>query len=498
MPRDTATARHIHLVCQAPRLASELSERLLTAGYLVSASETEGEARARLRHQPADALVVHLRGSGASCLRLIEDVATRQPRAFVLLVGPERARDRLAHQLPRGGLAILPLPLRTTRLIERLEQGLREPARSRQTERRTHEAAGARARAEQDFTDMRRWHDRLVAVNRISQALSASLNADEIISTAFTRLSDLIDLELLGMSWTSAGSVWVRASDVIPPERVDEVRTALSLHRRALPRATDRSCKRARHAALFPGRHHRAEACATVPLMVGDRPSGVLHVERAAGRPFTAEDAGLLESIAEWLALALRNAEAHRRITNLALTDSLTGLLNRRAFDDHLTRMLRTSERYGSPACLIMADLDHFKNVNDALGHPKGDEILRVVATLIGNSVRAVDVVARYGGEEFAILLPHTSLQSAKVLGERLRASVARHIRIPRHGDVHVTISLGIAEIPRPGITSAQDLIAAADQALYRSKTGGRNRVETTESIGKKASEPVYAAVPLR
>ena len=117
-----------------------------------------------------------------------------------------------------------------------------------------------------------------------------------------------------------------------------------------------------------------------------------------------------------------------------------------------------------------MAELDHFKNINDRFGHPTGDTLLKEVASLIVGAVRSVDIVARYGGEEFAIILPHTDLSQARVLAERLRRTLERHIFVLSDEKLRITTSLGLARIPCSGITKPEDWIAAADQALYRAK----------------------------
>ncbi|MFH0803147.1 MAG: GGDEF domain-containing protein [bacterium] len=165
-------------------------------------------------------------------------------------------------------------------------------------------------------------------------------------------------------------------------------------------------------------------------------------------------------------------------LTEMSITDSLTGLYNRRYFFQRLLEEIKRAERYHHPMSLIMADIDHFKKINDSHGHPCGDTILREFSELFKNSGRAVDVAARYGGEEFALILPETSSDDAKALAERLCLRIAEH-PFPGPGgefELMLTASLGLASYPTEAATP-EELIEKADSALYRAKQQGRNRV---------------------
>lgn len=161
-----------------------------------------------------------------------------------------------------------------------------------------------------------------------------------------------------------------------------------------------------------------------------------------------------------------------------ALVDPLTELHNRRAFEQAMVRVPGSAAEDRSPCSLLMADIDHFKRINDTYGHVFGDKVIRYVAQRISLSIKGRDVAARYGGEEFAMLLPETTVQGAMVLAEQIRMTVARG-KIHRAGQAEpiggVTISIGVAESV-PGDT-IEGLIQRADEALYKSKEGGRNQV---------------------
>ncbi|MCC6897490.1 MAG: diguanylate cyclase [Polyangiaceae bacterium] len=171
-------------------------------------------------------------------------------------------------------------------------------------------------------------------------------------------------------------------------------------------------------------------------------------------------------------------AAANEKLVRLSCTDPLTDLFNRRHFNNVIDVEVARLVRYGIPLALILADIDHFKRVNDEHGHQVGDEVLRSVATTLMRSVRKADVVARYGGEEIAIVLTNTGTAGAFVLAERLRAAVERSE--VRSGDraVRCTASFGVAAADGPGdVASAASLVGRADAALYAAKHAGRNRV---------------------
>ncbi|MCX7925397.1 MAG: diguanylate cyclase [Fimbriimonadales bacterium] len=163
----------------------------------------------------------------------------------------------------------------------------------------------------------------------------------------------------------------------------------------------------------------------------------------------------------------------NQKLQNLAVTDGLTGLHNHRAFQDYLEEQFQLAMRNKHPLSLVLMDVDHFKQYNDTFGHQAGDEVLRTVAQVLREHIRGEDMVARYGGEEFVIVLPHADSESAAMVAERLRRAVESVPWALRP----ITGSFGVASL-RPDMETRQELIEAADQALYQAKKNGRNRVE--------------------
>lgn len=218
----------------------------------------------------------------------------------------------------------------------------------------------------------------------------------------------------------------------------------------------------------------RPHASLVVPLRLRGTTTGVLAVERLGGRTFEEQELEVAQLFANMAAIAIQNSQAYEELERRAITDGLTGLHNHRHFHDSLDLAASRAGRYGESFCLLMLDLDHFKAVNDTVGHQKGDEVLRAVSDVLRGCSRETDYLARYGGEEFAAILPHTYLQEAVSLAHRIRAGVA-DIDIGYPG-LHVSVSVGVAAYPESAATS-EGLLAAADGALLRAKALGRDRV---------------------
>ena len=201
---------------------------------------------------------------------------------------------------------------------------------------------------------------------------------------------------------------------------------------------------------------------------------GVLQLINArdeAGRvvPFVAELEGLVQALASQAAVAIRNA----KLEELSFKDPLTGVYNRRYFALRIEEESKRHARFGEPLSLVLLDLDRFKNINDELGHRAGDETLREAASLIVASSRSFSIVTRYGGDEFAVLLVNTPKSGALKYAQRIKDVVERHRFV--HGPL--TVSVGIASLPED-VTSSDDLVPAADRALYAAKRHGRNLIE--------------------
>jgi diguanylate cyclase (GGDEF)-like protein len=189
---------------------------------------------------------------------------------------------------------------------------------------------------------------------------------------------------------------------------------------------------------------------------------------------FRAMDLKPLHSIADICATAIKNAHYVERVKQLAYVDGLTGIFNRRYFEMRILEEIERAARFKHPLALLMADIDHFKRLNDEFGHLLGDEVLRQVSSLLSQHSRKHDILCRYGGEEFVVVLPEIGPEAALVAAEKLRAIIAgwQFPGVPRP----VTVSIGVGGMRREAMTR-DDLVQTADSALYAAKAAGKNRV---------------------
>jgi two-component system, cell cycle response regulator len=178
-------------------------------------------------------------------------------------------------------------------------------------------------------------------------------------------------------------------------------------------------------------------------------------------------------------------------LEQLSVIDGLTQVYNHRFFKSELRRQFDLTTRHERPLAMAMIDLDLFKAVNDSYGHQVGDVVLTEISTAIAQNIRSTDVLARYGGEEFGILMPESTLADAAAIAERVRGNVEALIVAGAFGQVRMTVSIGVAAVPSPGIDTAAQLIEAADKALYFAKERGRNRVTLHGLAGYVGPESV-------
>jgi diguanylate cyclase (GGDEF)-like protein len=212
------------------------------------------------------------------------------------------------------------------------------------------------------------------------------------------------------------------------------------------------------------------------PLIMLGHTLGFLTIDHRRPGAYSLSDGALAEAFASQAAIAIENARLFQHAQQLAITDPLTGLFNRRHFFNLGESELERSRRYDRPLALILWDVDHFKLANDTYGHLAGDMILHLMAERCGLELREADILARYGGEEFAILLPETDLEEALMVAGRLRRTISETPFLADGRSITLTVSVGVtARLPADAML--QDLLRRADQALYTAKDAGRDCV---------------------
>jgi diguanylate cyclase (GGDEF)-like protein len=327
---------------------------------------------------------------------------------------------------------------------------------SRQLERRLAELEQERARVRQ-------------SIRRIGEAFASGLDRDALLELALQTAMDATEAD--------RGRVSARQS-------AEDVLTE-TVHVGRLAGLEGTIYDAERHALTSDGVGEASLGdahLATValgPMLPGGPTHGLITVCRD-GRPFTEDDLELLRSLASQATLAMANVTLHFDVRRQAITDDLTGLTSHGHFQELLSAEMEEVRRYQYPVGLIMLDIDNFKSINDVYGHQQGDLVLRCVADALRETSRDVDVAARYGGEEMALILPHTDLEGAFEMAERARMAIAS-MEIPLlegEGSLRVTTSVGAASSLEG---NKDELIAAADAALYVAKRDGKNRTVRAE-----------------
>ncbi len=226
-----------------------------------------------------------------------------------------------------------------------------------------------------------------------------------------------------------------------------------------------------------------------VPVVAEDNIVALMRMERSSKPSFSTDELRFLEAVANQTALALEKAKLIAFLENLSITDELTGIANRRHFEWRLAEEVERARRYQYPLSALMLDLDHFKRVNDTYGHQIGDIVLQQIAQRLKRVLRRTDFLARYGGEEFVVLAPQTPADRALILAERLRQVIAESpISVSPDLQLRITISIGVAVFPEHA-QNGNELVRAADEALYKAKQTGRNRVCLFEPEPVKGGE---------
>jgi len=237
-------------------------------------------------------------------------------------------------------------------------------------------------------------------------------------------------------------------------------------------------------------RRYKTGSFISYPITLGDKGLAVMNfTDKVGGERFERGDLELLDSIAPQVAVAVDRMTLRDKAgeyAQLSITDSLTGLLNRRYIEERLTEELNRADRSGEPVSFMMLDVDEFKPYNDRYGHLAGDEALQLIGQILKENLRGADVAARYGGEEFSVLLPATNTEEAEAIAERVR----RHVEESKFAKRKVTVSIGIATL-NGELNTVRALIAAADAALYEAKRAGRNIVKI-HNADMKSGENVH------
>ncbi len=331
--------------------------------------------------------------------------------------------------------------------------------------------AGALRSARLDEERRQRLHA-IERVLEVSRGLAADLDRRRVVASVVDAARDLLHADAVEFVSRGADGTY----------RVEHALGVAGQGRVGQRRRTGRRTRRVGHPRRRPcradGRRRGARRASGLPIHLEGVPSAVLAATRTrSDRPFSELELRMADLLVTQIGVALHNAELHARVSEAAVRDPLTGLLNRRYFDEAVETAFAAAARSGRELSLIVFDLDHFSEVNNVHGHAVGDAVLRRVARAMAAVIRTGDIVARYGGEEFVVIAPGATRDEAIQVAERVRAAAAAETSRPIDGlDVPITISAGVAS--RLGDEAdGRALFRAADSALLAAETAGRDRV---------------------
>ena len=465
---------------------------LQEAGFDVVAVAARVELYEALESTPVDVLLLSISMAGASDLQLLKELKSdrRWSDTPVMMVSDLATDDVTELTFGLGAADFLRRPLGPRELVARVQAQLR-------LQRMLSMSKHALVRAEEEMVRAREDAESRRKVVDILHEVTGDLTSDEIYHILARRVARTLKLSRCSVILAKPGdTVGVVATAFDNPslrnfeihlDRYPEIMAALAHGTPVLvedvqsnPLYVDIRREWASNGTQVPVR-----SVIALPFTIGTVQAGVFFLRRMVDEePLTKEDVAFADSVIKAAVAAIHRAQLiettkadNARLEVLAHTDPLTQVLNRRALTARLAAELERARRYDSSVSLLMVDLDHFKRINDTLGHLAGDDMLREIAAMLQESIRSVDVVARYGGEEFVVVLPETNAAGAVAFAERLRERIASMTFAEAYGGARVTVSIGVAAYTAPGVPSIDALFGLADEALYRAKADGRNKV---------------------
>lgn len=487
----------ILVVDDEPENLHVLSHMLHLFGYQVRAVSAGDQALSVAQAKPPDLIMLDISMPGMdgyeTCLRLKSAERTRDiPVIFISALVDVQDKVR-AFEV--GGVDYVPKPfqieevlarLQTHLSIRRLQIQLENANRqleeaNRDLARRLRELSDAQAAEQEQRRLAESLRDTIVDIN-------SSLDYNEVLELILMHLANVVPHDAAHIALPNGdGNIHVRRALGYKERGLEEM--LLSLHvpvdffpiwskvyHSHEPLAINDTRIDSVWGNLPELSWVRSSACA--PILTKGEFMGFLNLDSATPHFFTDTQLERLRTFADYAAVAITNARLFEKTQNLAITDELTGLYNRRQVLKLAESEYERVRRYLRPLSAVMIDIDHFKRINDTFGHPVGDEALIALANCCRANLRTVDILGRYGGEEFLILLPETQHDKALEAAERIRKQVEAMVLPAAKGPLKLTISAGVATLKLDAPITLEELIKNADDALYGAKAAGRNRVQ--------------------
>jgi diguanylate cyclase (GGDEF)-like protein len=483
------------LIAEDSDVSQLLLERTLQRwGYEVVSAADGQEAWERFSAEPCSFVITDWMMPRLDGLELCRRIRGEQGHGYtyIIVLTAKNQKADLVEGMDAGADDFVSKPFDGGELRLRIRAGERILALERSLVERTQEIQAINQQ-------LRRSVEREHLINQLLRSLNESLELDAVLEKAVTPLQQLYNasrsfVRLLDQEHQVLRVASEHCAEGVAPmgrhaffplehadgassQKYNSLRVAQDLEREL------EKNPRASSAALL--HEFGVRALLSVPIIKQERWLGDVGLHQCGEpRRWTGEETSLLYTIAQQMAVVISNAEMHRSVQEQSVRDGLTGLFNRRYFDQTMKQEMERAVRYGHVLSLVMVDLDFLKTINDEYGHQAGDVAIKEIGQILTKHSRRVDIAARYGGEEFAVILPATSTSGAQTAAENWRKAINRRTVA---GDRQLSASLGVATYPHHAAT-LEGLMKAADRALYRAKHEGRNRVCVANEVEREAA----------
>jgi two-component system cell cycle response regulator len=477
------TTPRILVADDSPLVAKKLPKMMADAGFGVVEARDGLEAVQKAMTEEVDLVILDVTRpplNGSQACRVLKSEPATRDLPVVILTTRDQAGNRFGeietgadHYLTRDSP-----PQALVELVERVLSGVVRPRRP------ARPAAGATPvdllSRVNDLLDRKLYEATILSeIGRVARSL---VQPEETFAEVMGLVGRVVDFTVGGMAFLEVDTLEMVMHLARPaaPAVVEEAKTRLQ---EAATRDHGGPFTNVRTRVVGPptGSAGAAEAAlgafACFPVVTHQAVAGILALAGGAVARLEPDTERFLGTVANLAHIVVENSRLFERVRNLSMRDSLTDLYNHRHSIDLVSNEVQRVGRYQENFSVLMFGVDHLKDINDQHGHPAGDTVLRELAQLIRETLRAVDAVGRYGGEEFIAVLPHTAYDEARLTAERVRLKVASRSFRAGPAPIPVTVSVGVATYPSAKVDSPNTLIREADLALYRAKQGGRNRV---------------------